>query len=529
MVWHEGLRIYRNQNMIDLAGDNLLGRGLHRVLDDSYKLKKFLGGGAWGATWLAEYKKNGKKQLFAIKTIKDEILAQADGTEYEENLAQYLRYFNQEAAALAKCEHEHIVKIEERFQLRNENNRPCLVMEYVEGCTLWKYVERQPYKYLGQLESLKYIQQIGNALGEVHRQNLLHHDVKPHNIMIYNPKKESDDDKYMKYIECIAKLIDFGTARHFIPQLTQHYSNVLGTQGFAAPEVEKARLRQQQNRGAVSVPIKQAQSIDVYSLAATLYYMVTGAHPLDVPFSELDQVSPQVKDAILAGMQHNQSDRPATVQEWLQMLPLSRHRVFRMDNHVFEYDLERDGTWNLNQRQVTSQPHELTLKSAKNIDYRELEQLLKTKQWYEADQLTYRLMLKAAGREKECWFDLDSIKNFPCADLQTIDQLWVHYSNGLYGFSVQKQIYVECGGKLDFSAPGSETWEKFCNRTAWKSEGESVDYPDQFFNNNFMSVKGHLPWVRWEVYWIPEDNGWCATAVPDGAKFLTLLFSHQDL
>ena len=352
MVWYEGLKIYRNQNLIELAGDNLLGRGLQRVWGDSYKLKKLLGGGAWGVTWLAEYKTNGAKKLFAIKTIKDEILAQAGSPEYEENLAQYLRYFNQEAAALAKCEHEHIVKITERFQLENENNRPCLVMEYVDGYTLWDYVKLQPYKHLGQLEALKYIQQIGNALGEVHRQDLLHHDVKPHNIMIRNPEGYGG--------ECIAKLIDFGTARHFIPQLTQHYSNVLGTQGFAAPEVEAARLKQQQNRGAVAVPIKQAQSIDVYSLAATLYYMVTGAHPLDVPFSDLDQVSPQVKEAILAGMQRNQSDRPATVQEWLQMLPLPRHRVFRMGTDVFEYNLERDGTWDIANRRIKPQSDGVT-------------------------------------------------------------------------------------------------------------------------------------------------------------------------
>ncbi|MFM7886395.1 MAG: GUN4 domain-containing protein [Pseudanabaena sp.] len=72
----------------------------------------------------------------------------------------------------------------------------------------------------------------------------------------------------------------------------------------------------------------------------------------------------------------------------------------------------------------------------------------------------------------------------------------MHYSNGLYGFSVQKDIYVECGGKLDFSYPSDKTWNKFCNRTAWKSEGQNgmwwVDYPDQF-KDNFMSVKGHLP------------------------------------
>jgi hypothetical protein len=147
------------------------------------------------------------------------------------------------------------------------------------------------------------------------------------------------------------------------------------------------------------------------------------------------------------------------------------------------------------------------LRSAKGIDYRELEKLLKDKQWYEADQLTYKLMLKASEREKEGWINSDSIKNFPCEDLQTIDRLWLHYSNGLYGFSVQKDIYVECGGKLNFSYPSDETWNKFCDRTAWKSEGKWVDYPDQFFKNNFMNVRGHLPtppyegWVWW-VLWL---------------------------
>ena len=142
-------------------------------------------------------------------------------------------------------------------------------------------------------------------------------------------------------------------------------------------------------------------------------------------------------------------------------------------------------------QEVKKNPVELV--SAKGIDYRELEKLLKNKQWYEADQLTDRLMLKASGREKEGWIDLESIKKFPCEDLLTLDRLWVHYSNGLYGFSVQKQIYVECGGKLDFSYPSNETWDKFCDRTAWKKDGEYVSYPNPFFENNFINVKGHLP------------------------------------
>ena len=155
----------------------------------------------------------------------------------------------------------------------------------------------------------------------------------------------------------------------------------------------------------------------------------------------------------------------------------------------------------------SSSASNIELRSAKEIYYRELEQLLKAKKWYEADQLTDKLMLKASGREKEGWIDLESIKKFPCEDLQTIDRLWVHYSDGLYGFSAQKQIYVECGGNLDFSHPNSETWGKFCDRTAWRSEGTWGIYIDQF-KNNVMNVKGHLPlkcitWrvVVWGIWW----------------------------
>jgi len=153
---------------------------------------------------------------------------------------------------------------------------------------------------------------------------------------------------------------------------------------------------------------------------------------------------------------------------------------------------------------VTPQPHvnvnPVELLSAKGIDYRELEKLLKAKEWQNADKLTYRLMLKVANREKEGWLELENIKNFPCEDLLTLDRLWVHYSIGLYGFSVQKEIYVECGGKLDFRYPSDEIWDKLCDRTAWKSEGKWLDYPDQFFLNNFIKAKGHLPW-RWSFVW----------------------------
>jgi len=55
------------------------------------------------------------------------------------------------------------------------------------------------------------------------------------------------------------------------------------------------------------------------------------------------------------------------------------------------------------------------------------------------------VMLKGAGREEKGWLNIKDIEKFPCEDLRTIDQLWVEYSNGSFGFSVQKRIYRSVG------------------------------------------------------------------------------------
>uniref|UniRef100_A0A0C1NM16 GUN4-like domain-containing protein n=1 Tax=Tolypothrix bouteillei VB521301 TaxID=1479485 RepID=A0A0C1NM16_9CYAN len=70
-------------------------------------------------------------------------------------------------------------------------------------------------------------------------------------------------------------------------------------------------------------------------------------------------------------------------------------------------------------------------------------------------------MLKAALREKQGWLNDESIKNFPCTDLRTIDQLWVKYTNGRFGFSVQKRIWFSVGkdyGKFAVSVGWRKTF-----------------------------------------------------------------------
>lgn len=114
--------------------------------------------------------------------------------------------------------------------------------------------------------------------------------------------------------------------------------------------------------------------------------------------------------------------------------------------------------------EVKKDPVELL--SAKGIDYQVLEQLLEAQEWRIADELTTIHMLKVANREKEGWLNEDSIKTFPCEDLQTIDRLWVHYSNGKFGFSVQKKLWLECSSKID-DEYNDEVFKKFAAKVGW--------------------------------------------------------------
>ncbi len=129
------------------------------------------------------------------------------------------------------------------------------------------------------------------------------------------------------------------------------------------------------------------------------------------------------------------------------------------------------------------------LSSEKNVDYTRLRDLLAAKKWKEADEETLAVMLKAAGREQEGWLDIESIETFPCADLRRIDHLWVKYSDGRFGFSVQKRIWESVERK-----PGNDDYEiyqKLGDRVGWRVN-ERWLYSFQFeFSPN--APNGHLP------------------------------------
>jgi hypothetical protein len=79
------------------------------------------------------------------------------------------------------------------------------------------------------------------------------------------------------------------------------------------------------------------------------------------------------------------------------------------------------------------------LKSSSNIDYSQLEELLRTKKYFDANALTIQIILFLSNRQQERWLDVDSIKFIPCEDLKRIDSLWVEHTDGKYGFSIRRK------------------------------------------------------------------------------------------
>jgi hypothetical protein len=130
---------------------------------------------------------------------------------------------------------------------------------------------------------------------------------------------------------------------------------------------------------------------------------------------------------------------------------------------------------------------DIKLISAVGLDYRKLRDLLAQGKWNEADAETARVMLVVAKREKEGWLDFEHIDNFPCADLRTIDQLWVKCSDGKFGFSVQKRIYQGYGGTREYK---SYIHNKFGDKVGWRKGGHWL-YKDITYDKK--APEGHLP------------------------------------
>lgn len=123
--------------------------------------------------------------------------------------------------------------------------------------------------------------------------------------------------------------------------------------------------------------------------------------------------------------------------------------------------------------------------------YKALLNYLANGRWREADEETDKVMLEVVEQKDRGYLDIEDIEKFPCEDLQIIDRLWVKFSGGHFGFSVQKQIYVETGNKLDGQYYEKE-YERFGDRVGWRKNQEWLaTYSNYGFD--LTCPRGHLP------------------------------------
>ncbi|MBD3881411.1 GUN4 domain-containing protein [Phormidium tenue FACHB-886] len=115
-----------------------------------------------------------------------------------------------------------------------------------------------------------------------------------------------------------------------------------------------------------------------------------------------------------------------------------------------------------------STPSDL-LKSDRGVDYKTLRDALRQQDWEIADRLTYLHFQQALKTPERSWISDRRLKRFPKNDLLTIDRLWVEQSRGRFGFSVQRRLYLECGGKLK-GERDALVWDAFLDRVGWRVE-----------------------------------------------------------
>ena len=213
---------------------------LGETVGGRYKIEELLGQGGMSAVYKAT--DPNLRRVVAVKMIHAHL---SDNPEF-------VRRFEEEAAAVAQLRHPNIVQV---YDYNDQNNVYFMVLEFVPGETLQARLRRlsEAGRRIPLPEAVKYTAQVCDALDYAHERNIVHRDVKPANVML-NVQGE-------------AILTDFGIAKILGGQQHTATGAVIGTALYMSPE---------QIRGE-----RLDERTDIYSLGVVLFEMVDGAPPFE--------------------------------------------------------------------------------------------------------------------------------------------------------------------------------------------------------------------------------------------------------
>lgn len=283
-----------------------------------YRVEEVLGQGGFGITYKVSAKVTvghiKSTMMFAVKEhfVKGRCHRAADkvAVEYSEESAaeveNSLRSFITEGRRLNKiCKlNRNIVDVNEVFEA---NNTAYYVMEYLDGGDLRALVKASNGR-LSETKALSIIRPIAEAVAQLHEERLLHLDIKPENIVMRKGEYGAADEPV---------LIDFGITKHFDAsgRITTTSQSTGYSEGYS-PQEQYGRIT------------TFSPWVDVYALAATLYYMIVGKDP--VPAFDLRpeyltgslpaDTSELTRNAIVAGMAKDYMSRTQTVRAFIDSL-----------------------------------------------------------------------------------------------------------------------------------------------------------------------------------------------------------------
>lgn len=312
---YEGVRCnlcgYENKQTRD---QRVLAPGIW--LKNRYMTGHVLGAGGFGITYLVF--DSHTRQRYAVKEyFPAEWAVRRPGSKRITSNSQskdeyYLhgrKVFADEANTLLELKgNPAVVNVIDYFQ---ENGTSYLVMEFLDGATLQEYMKERNAP-LPVAMANRTIWEIGNALVSIHGEMLLHRDVSPDNIMLTNQNQ--------------LKLIDFGATRAYALNSPKNMS-VLVKPGFAP-------LEQYSSSGV------QGPWTDVYALAATYYYLVSGKKPptaperlTGTPLSSLRTLNPEisqtVEEAIRHALQTEWKNRPNNMRQFIQEMGFHKMKAIQ--------------------------------------------------------------------------------------------------------------------------------------------------------------------------------------------------------
>jgi hypothetical protein len=204
----------------------------------------------------------------------------------------------------------------------------------------------------------------------------------------------------------------------------------------------------------------------------------------------------QLLDRFLSGSaRQRRSLLPQLEQQRAELLPLLPAALDRLDATADDWAAGTLIQWLLSAedaslRQTFLERHPsgwLAVGSAAGIDHAPLQRHLMQQEFEDADRLTSDILRQLAGPDavKRGYVFYSEVAAMPSVDLESLDRLWLVYSQGRFGFSIQGRLLRACGGQ----------WERLWPRLGWKSDGRWTRYPGSF-TWSLGAPDGHMPLVN---------------------------------